>query len=382
MRDMKKAIEAGLLLGAGILAACASDVVADKSARPVRVEKVRGEVPAGGLRYSATIQPYEQVPLSFKVAGYVSAVAQRPGADGRPRNLQQGDLVKRGTVLARVNPADYQERVNQAKAQLAEADASLARARADAARAETLYQGKALTRPDYDAAASGLGAAIARSDAARAQLEAARISLRDGSLVAPADAVVLSRSVEIGSLAGAGTVGFTLADLARVKAVFGVPDHLVQRVQVGTDLRVTSDAFAGVQFPGRVTAVSPSADTQSRVFNVEVTIPNADRRLKAGMVATVEVNLDTPAPIEAGSPTVSVAAIVKSSRPGAFAVFLADGPDDRAVARARDVALGRISGNRVAVSSGLRVDDRVIVSGASQLVDGDRVRVIPGGEGE
>jgi multidrug efflux system membrane fusion protein len=379
---MKRLIEAGLLLGAGIVASCASDVVADKSARPVRVEKVRGEVAEGGLRYSATIQPYEQVPLSFKVGGYVSDVRRRQGPDGRPRNLQQGDLVTRGTVLARVNPADYQEKVNQARAQLAEAEASLKRAEADAGRAEALYRGKALTRPDYDAALANMGGAVARADAARAQLEAARLSLRDASLVAPSDGVVLSRSVEVGTLAAAGTVGFTLADLTRVKAVFGVPDHLVQRVEVGTELRVTSDAFPGVEFPGRVTAVSPSADAQSRVFNVEVTIPNAARQLKAGMVASVDVVLDTTPPLEAGSPTVSVAAIVKSSRPGAFAVFLADGPDDAAVARARDVSLGRIAGNRVAVASGLRVDDRVIVSGASQLVDGDRVRVIPGGEAE
>jgi multidrug efflux pump subunit AcrA (membrane-fusion protein) len=78
---------------------------------------------------------------------------------------------------------------------------------------------------------------------------------------------------------------------------------------------------------------------------------------------------------------VSVSAIVKSSRAGAYAVFVADGPDDEATARARDVTLGPISGNRVAVASGLKVGDRVVVSGASLLVDGDRVRVIPG-EGE
>jgi multidrug efflux system membrane fusion protein len=77
-----------------------------------------------------------------------------------------------------------------------------------------------------------------------------------------------------------------------------------------------------------------------------------------------------------------VAAIVKSQRPGGFAVFLVEGPDGEAAARARDVTLGRIAGNRVAVEAGLKTGDRVIVSGASLLVDGDRVRVIPGTEGE
>jgi multidrug efflux pump subunit AcrA (membrane-fusion protein) len=63
-------------------------------------------------------------------------------------------------------------------------------------------------------------------------------------------------------------------------------------------------------------------------------------------------------------------------------VFVAEGSEDAATARARDVSLGPISGNRIAVATGLKVGDRVIVSGASLLVDGDPVRVIPGGEGE
>jgi RND family efflux transporter MFP subunit len=372
-----------LALGAMAVTSACSRTHADKPPmRPVRVETVASEIAATGLRYSASIQPYEQVPLAFKVGGYVREVRQLPGPDGRPRSVQQGDVVAKGTVLARLETADYEERVNQARGQLAEAEASLAKARADGARAESLYAAKALTRPDYDAATAGLAGAAARLEAARAQLETAQISLRDGSLVAPADGVILSRNVEVGALAGVGSVGFVLADLNRVKAVFGVPDLLVQRVQIGTPLRLTSDAFGSVEFPGRVTAVSPAADAQSRVFNVEVTIPNPERRLKAGMIATVEVSAPNLPDIPPGSPTVSVAAIVKSTQSGGYAVFVADGPDDAATARVRDVTLGPISGNRVAVDTGLRVGDRVIVSGASLLVDGDRVRVVPGGEGE
>jgi RND family efflux transporter MFP subunit len=373
----------GLVLAAGLVAATAACArrPPEKPSRPVRVEKVTTEVPATGLRYSAAIQPYEQVQLAFKVGGYVREVRQVRDGGGRSRNLQQGDPVARGTVLARVDLADYQEKVNQAKAQLAEAEASLARVRADAARAESLYKDQALTRPDYEAATSGLAGATARVDAARAQLEATQLSLKDATLVAPADGVVLSRNIELGSLAGVGTVGFVVADLTRVKAVFGVPDLLVQRVKIGTGLRVTTDAYGSAEFPGQVTAVSPAADTQSRVFSVEVTIPNPDGRLKPGMIGTVEVAAPHLPDIPPGSPTVSVSAIVKSSRAGAYAVFVADGPDDEATARARDVTLGPISGNRVAVASGLKVGDRVVVSGASLLVDGDRVRVIPG-EGE
>jgi RND family efflux transporter MFP subunit len=375
-------LKAGALAGAALGAACGRHEEAEKPARAVRVEAVASEAPASRLRYSATIQPFEQVSLAFKAAGYVREIGQVRDADGRLRSFQQGDVVARGAVLARIQSADYLEKVNQAKAQLAEAQAVLARTEADAARAEALYQGKAMTRPDYDASTANRASAAARAEAARAQLEAARLALRDTDLAAPMDGVLLSRSVEVGTLAAVGTAAFQLADLSRVKAVFGVPDHVVQRVQLGRTLTLASDAFAGLSFPGRITAVSPSADAQSRVFSVEVTIPNRERRLKAGMVASVEVETGEEAGIAAGAPTVSVAAIVKSSRPGGFAVFLADGPDDAASARARDITLGGIAGNRVAVTHGLAVGDRVIVSGASLLVDGERVRVIPGREGE
>lgn len=372
-----------VVAGAGAFLSCARPPAREKPARPVRVEVVRSEAARSGLRYSATIQPYQQISRAFKVGGYVREVLQRPGPDGRLRDLQQGDEVTAGTVLARIAEADYQEKVNQAKAQLGEAEASLTRARADAERAKQLYGTKSMTRPEYDAAKAAFASAEAKVAGARAQLEAAAISFRDGTLVALTDAVVLSRSIEVGTLANAGTVAFVLADLTRVKAVFGVPDSLVQRVKTGVPLSVTSDAFGNVEFPGRITAVSPSADPQSRVFSVEVTIPNPHRQLKAGMVATVEVPAAGGPELPTGQPVVSLGAIVKSARTaGGYAVFVAEGPDERTVARGRDVTLGGISGNRVAVKEGIRAGEKVIVTGASLLADGDLVRVIPGSEGE
>src|SRR5260370_35502853 len=126
-----------------------------------------------------------------------------------------------------------------------------------------------MTRPDYDAARAAFASAEAKVAGARAQLEAAELSFRDATLVAPTDAVVLSRSIEVGTLANAGTVAFVLADLTRVKAVFGVPDSLVQRVKTGASLSGTSAASGNVGFPGRISAASPSSDAQTRCFTVE-----------------------------------------------------------------------------------------------------------------
>src|SRR5262249_21191710 len=98
MRSLLRLVSVVRLLGSAL--SCARGALPEKPSRPVRVETVHKEGATGGLRYSASIQPYAQVTLAFKVGGYVREVLQRAGADGRTRDLQQGDAVTKGTVLA------------------------------------------------------------------------------------------------------------------------------------------------------------------------------------------------------------------------------------------------------------------------------------------
>jgi RND family efflux transporter MFP subunit len=351
--------------------------------RPVRVIEARPAEESAGIRYAVSIQPYEQLPLAFKSGGYIDHVLQRRGADGRLRALQAGDAVRAGTMLARVRESDYRERVNQATASLGELEAAQRKAQLDLDRARTLFAAESLTRPDLDAAQAGFDANVARIASAQAQIEMARISLGDTSLVAPRNGVILERKIETGALVGAGNVGFVLGDVAVVKAIFGVPDSLVHRIDLGQTLDVTTEAFHGSQFTGRVTAISPSADPQSRVFDIEVSIANADGRLRQGMIGSVEVVADPTAAqaLEAAAPAIPLSAIVRSEkRPDQYAVFILDeraGNAEHMTVHSRSVALGGVQGNLVAVTSGLAPGERVVVMGATLLKDGDAVRVIP-----
>src|SRR5689334_2710088 len=80
-----------------------------KPARPVKVQTVVFAPPQAGLKYSATIEAFQQVPLAFKSSGYIDDLVRRTGPDGRARIAQAGDIVSRGSVLARVHDADYRE---------------------------------------------------------------------------------------------------------------------------------------------------------------------------------------------------------------------------------------------------------------------------------
>jgi len=256
------------------LASVGCSRVEGTEARPSRPVKVQTAAPApapAGVRYSASVEPFQEVPLAFKASGYVTYLAQQRGADGPLRAAQAGDVVHRGAVLARVNDSDYRARLNQGRARLAEGDAGLKKARLDLDRAEALFTTDSLTRPDLDAARAAHESAAARVAGTRAEIEIATTALGETALVAPASGVLLERRIEVGALVAAGSVGYVIGDVSSVKARFGVPDGVIAAVQLGAPIDVAIDAVAGT-FKGRVTALAPAADAQSRVFDVEVTV--------------------------------------------------------------------------------------------------------------
>jgi RND family efflux transporter MFP subunit len=393
-----------LFLACGLLQGCTKTAeTASRTPTPVRVEVVNSYESTGGARYSASIVPGSQVELAFSVGGYIDHILKVSGADGRPRNVQQGDSVGRGVALARVRTKDYAVKVDQASGQLAQARATLMtsarqvaeaevgaeKAKLDFERAEALLATESMTKSEYDSAKSQHDLYRAKVETAKAQLvvveaqiaaaEAARnattISMDDTVLRSPIDGLLLERRVEVGEMISPGGPAFVLADVSVVKAQFGVPDLDVQNLKIGSTLAVGLDALPGKEFTGQITSISPSADQKTRLFEVEVSIQNPERLLKVGMIASL-----TLAAAAGGDPVavVPLSAIVRSKdRPDQYSLFVIENDGGVERARLRSVTLGDAYGNRVAVTSGVKVGDLVISSGGSRLVDGEVVQVIP-----
>ncbi|HEY7545682.1 MAG TPA: efflux RND transporter periplasmic adaptor subunit, partial [Blastocatellia bacterium] len=304
------------ILACALLAGCTRTAkTAEKTPTPVRIETVESYSAPVGARYSASIIPGSQVQLSFSVGGYLDRILQVRGADGRLRNVQQGDAVSRGAALASVRVKDYSVKVDQASGQLAQARANLAtskrqleeaqvgaeKARLDFERAEALFSTQSMTRSEYDAAKSQYDLYRAKVETARSYLavveaqiaaaeaaqSAAAISRDDTVLRSPLNGLLLERAVEVGELISPGKPAFVLADTSTVKAQFGVPDLEVQNLQIGSALAVELDALPGKEFTGQITSISPSADQKTRLFEVEVSIQNTDGSLKVGMIASL-----------------------------------------------------------------------------------------------
>ncbi len=341
---------------------------------PVRVTSVGTFEGSGGIRYSANINAFTQVTLAFKSAGYVDNIAQRRGADGRTRVLQVGDPVTPGEVLAHIRESDYLDKVTSAKAQLAQVQAAYDKSQLDFERASKLLSSDSLTKAQYDSAKASFDSNAAELANAKANLQLATTALNDCSLRSPLNGWVVERDAEIGALAVTGTQAFIVADTHLVKAVFGVPDTTVQSAKLGTPQTITTSSLPG-EFHGKITAVSPSADPKSRVFSVEVTIPNGDNRLKPGMVATLSVGA---AKLEQPTTVVPLSAVVRSSKHAdGFAVFVIEDQAGKSFAHERVVEIGDTLGNMIGVTQGLKVGERIVVVGGTQIKDGDEIQVIP-----
>jgi RND family efflux transporter MFP subunit len=378
---MRPGTGARLLSGFGgaLLVACGGHPTHEEPPRPVRLQQAEASPVGGGVRYSANIVAKEEVPLAFKQSGYLREILQVRGVDGKPRNVHEGDRVAKDTVLARLREVEYEETARQARSQVVQAEATLRRASQDFERADALYAKQSLTQPDYDRAKEQLDVAQARLEGAQAQYQVAKTSLDDCALKAPFSGVVTSAGLEVGQLVSPQTEGFVLSDLTSMKAEFGVSDVMLADLKMGSTLSVGTQSVPGVEFHGRISRISPAADPKSRVFEVELTIPNPEGRLKPGMIAALRVGDDARGRADAqDTPCVRLSAIVRP--PGeaeGYAVFVVEEVDGRPVARVRKVSLGEALGNSIAVTSGLKVGERVIVTGATLLTDGDPVRIVP-----
>jgi len=346
---------------------------APQAVQVLRMESQSG-IAAGSLRFSAVVTPDAEVPLSFRIPGYVIALKQVRGQDGRMRDLAEGDRVSKGAVLVRIRAAEYEDKVRQATSQAAAVDAVLQKAKLDFDRASRLYDTQSITKPDFDAAKAQYESTESQLRAARAQTSEAEIALHDTSVAAPFDGDIVKKSIELGAFVGPGVPAFAMAKTDLVKIVVGVPDTVVRSIKLGQPVEVAIDAFPTRTFNARISRMSSAADAITRNFDVEVAIPNRDHFLKVGMIGSLQLAGGESEP-RPSSLQVPLSAMVQA-KDGKYGVFVISNASAGEVASLRSVEIGAVNGTDIAIVSGLSAGDRIITTGANLLKDGQRVEVV------
>jgi multidrug efflux system membrane fusion protein len=356
------------------LCGCRANQPIPQPPQAVQIQTVESVTPGQvtQTRFSAVVLPDSQVPLAFRIPGYVTSLLEVKGGDGKLREVAEGDYVAKGAVLARLRPLEYEDKVRQAASQVQAARAAAEKAKGDFERASRLFDSQSITKPEYEAARAQYDATQAQLRAANALRAEADVALGDTKLSAPLSGDVVKKAVEVGSLVGPGTLAFVVADTDVVKVVIGVPDVTLRLVKVGTPVTVTLEALPRRVVSARITRVTSAADPKTRNFEVETAIPNPDHAMKAGMIASVE--LPWPA-AQAALVRVPLSAIVQSVD-GGYGVFTVDTGNGGSVAHFCPIEVGEVYGNEIAVARGITPGDRIVTVGASILKDGERVEVL------
>ena len=316
------------------------------------------------------------------------AIAPRTGGRLLSVNVQLGDRVRRGQILAKVEDREIVEQVRAAeasqevaKATIRQREADLNVAKLNYDRSKSLYERQLLAKQALDDAESRHLAAVAQLDLSTAQLsqnaarlEELKINLQHTSVTSPVDGFVASRSVDPGAMVNTNTAIASVVDISRLRLVVNVVEKDLRMVSPGDVAEVEVDAYPGEKFTGKIARVAPVLDPATRTAQMEVEIPNGDNKLKPGMYARINLTVED----RKGALVAPKNAVIDfENRRGVWM------PNAENRAKFVAVELGIDDGEQVEITGGLKEGDKFVTTGAAAVRNNDQLIIAgqggPGG---
>ncbi|HEX6216170.1 MAG TPA: efflux RND transporter periplasmic adaptor subunit [Vicinamibacterales bacterium] len=300
-------------------------------------------------------------------------------------NVQLGDSVRRGQVIAKVEDREIVEQVRAAEASQEVAKATIRQREADLnvsqlnfERSKNLFTRGLLAKQALDDAESRYLAAVAQLDLSKAQLsqndarlQELRINLQNTTVSSPVDGFVGRRNVDPGAMVNTNTAIASVVDISRLKLIVNVVEKDLRMVTAGDVGIVEVDAYPGEKFNGRIARVAPVLDPATRTASIEIEIPNGDARLKPGMYARITLTVE-----ERKNTLVAPknAVIDFENKRGVWM------PSEDRRAQFVPVTLGIEGPEQIEILAGLKEGDRFVTTGAAAVRNNDQL--IIAGEGQ
>ena len=355
-----------VLSAALVLAGCAEQAVDPPPPlpRPVRYTSVEA---VGGARtrvFAGAAVAAAETRLSFRVGGSIQRLT-----------VDVGDSVKKGDLIAEIDPTDYQLRVESAQASLAQAQAQLKDIEADFRRVRGLYERDNASQDDYDSARAGVESARAQVRSAEKQLEQARLQVTYTQLFAPAAGSVAAVDAEVNENISAGRPVVILNLAATPEVEVGIPELLIGEIERGARvLNITFTALPGRRASGIVNEISPIASEGTTTYPVRIRLTSGSGGVRPGMAAEAEFRVTGDSgPVRLVAPPHAVG----EDRKGRFVWVVEPSGQGEGVVSRREVSTGGLSEDGIEVLAGLREGELVVTAGVAALEEGQRVRLRP-----
>jgi RND family efflux transporter MFP subunit len=356
MPPLRLAFPSLAVLAVAALSACSQPHVATEDVRPVRTLTVSPRATSGVAEFSGEVRPRIETRAGFQVAGRMTQ-----------RLVEVGQAVKQGQVLATVDPQDYRLAVEASEAARTSAQVDRDQQRADYKRFEDLQAKGFISQAELDRRKASLDAAEARYAQTAANARVSGNQAGYAVLRAPHDAVVTAIDAEVGQVVSAGQSVVRLAQTGEKEVVIGIPEQQLALLREASDISVRLWA-GGAPIKGRLRELSPVADPATRTFPARIALVNPPPTVALGMTASVAFAIPLPQPVI----TVPLQALLVEG--GATHAWRYD-PASNTVQRTR-VRVGNVAGNEIVVAEGLKAGDMVVIAGAHQLKEGQKVKLL------
>jgi membrane fusion protein (multidrug efflux system) len=314
------------------------------AAVPVEVAAVERRDISAYIETNGILEAENEVDVVARTSGPIVAL-----------EAEEGMLVRRGKLLARIDDLDVRSNVEIARVALNEA-------RLNYERSKKLHEGRLISPEEYEQAAN-------RFETAQAQYENNRILLGYTEIKAPFSGRIVTRYVDLAQQVSPGTSIFRISDFDPLLCPIQVPERELPRLALGQSAYLTVEAWAGERFPAKVLRISPVVDAATGTVKVTLDV-EPDERLRPGMFTRVFLETEKrPESLIIPKTALSLESLGDT-------VYVADGD----VALRREVSLGFREGDFVEIVGGLAEGDLVVVVGQDGLSDGTPIQVLGGGD--
>jgi len=328
---------------------CGKEPVEEEIIRPVRAVQVDADTSLAIRPYPGRAAATEAVDLGFELSG---TVVERP--------VDKGDWVKKGQLLAKLDPRDF---VNDLKAARAERD----RARAYYDRISIAVKSGAVSKQD-------LTDAQARLDVANAKMRIKRKQLDDSEIIAPFDGIIGSTFVENFQRVRPKQVVLRLLDISKIEFTVNIPETIISNVRHVTKLWVVFDAFPDNKIPAAIKEVGAEASLTTRTFPVTLIMDQpVDIQVLPGMAGFVTGKGDLPGDNDRRGVTVPIGAVFTPDTKKESYAWIID-RDTMSVHR-RPVKIGAMLANGIVVQEGVKPGDWIVTAGLHTLQEGQQVTI-------
>jgi RND family efflux transporter MFP subunit len=307
------------------------------------------------LPLTGSLMPFTEATVKAKVAGELVAVPVR-----------EGEAVKQGQVIARIDLTEVQARVAAREADVQAAKAQFIWSEKNRSQQKALLDKGFISQSAFDNIQSNYDVAVAKQRAAEADLVVARKAMGDAVLVAPFSGIVSQRHAQPGERVALDAKVVSMVDLSRLELEASVPPSAIGQVKVGQTMEFRVEGFGERSFAGRIERINPAATAGSRSISVYAVIDNKDGLLRGGMFAQGALTLARV------DNTLSVPATAVREEIGQTYVYAIENN----LVKRKNVKVGTAdAGGRVQVLDGLAAGDRIVRVNLGSLREGLTARL-------